>query len=107
TNGSCDHICQRCTLFQTARSCVTVLIPCPWVAVHPNVSLPRDGFWRVLGTKIGLMVITLLAAKLMVLWAARQWFSARELAERHRNNGWRISHGFLFLMGGFGRYKGE
>ncbi|KIK51321.1 hypothetical protein GYMLUDRAFT_181581 [Collybiopsis luxurians FD-317 M1] len=107
TNDSCDNIHQCRTLFQIIWSCVSVLIACTWVAIHPNVPSPREGVLNILATKIGIMIVTLIAPEIVVLWAARQWFSARELAKRHRDKGWSVSHGFLFLMGGFARYRGE
>ncbi|KIK51327.1 hypothetical protein GYMLUDRAFT_181578 [Collybiopsis luxurians FD-317 M1] len=107
TNDSCNDIRQCRTLFQIVWSCVSVLIACTWVAIHPNVPSPQDGVLRILARKVGLMIVTLIAPEVVVLWAARQWFSAKELAKRHRDKGWSVSHGFLFLMGGFARYRGE
>ncbi|KIK51314.1 hypothetical protein GYMLUDRAFT_181609 [Collybiopsis luxurians FD-317 M1] len=107
TNDSCDNIHQCRTLFQIVWSCVSVLIACTWVAIHPNVPSPREGVLSILARKVGLMIVTLIAPEVVVLWAARQWFSARELAKRHRDKGWSVSHGFLFLMGGFARFNGD
>ncbi|KIK51318.1 hypothetical protein GYMLUDRAFT_981701 [Collybiopsis luxurians FD-317 M1] len=107
TNDSCNDIRQCRTLFQIVWSCVSVLIACTWVAIHPNVPSPRDGVLRILARKIGLMIVTLIAPEVVVLWAARQWFSARELARRHRDKEWTVSHGFFVLMGGLARYNGK
>ncbi|KIK51329.1 hypothetical protein GYMLUDRAFT_181605 [Collybiopsis luxurians FD-317 M1] len=108
---ACNNNCQSRSLYQIVWSCVGVLIACTWVAVHPNVPSPRDGFWRILGRKFWLMVVALIAPEVVVLWAARQWFSARKLVKRktieHKDKGWTVSHGFFVLMGGLTRYDGK
>ncbi|KIK61493.1 hypothetical protein GYMLUDRAFT_166351 [Collybiopsis luxurians FD-317 M1] len=107
TDNSCDNLYHCRSLFQLVWSCVSVIIACTWVSVHPNVPAADAGFWRISGEKIGLMIVTLIAPEVVVLWAARQWFAARKLAADHRDKGWTVSHGFFVLMGGFARYRGD
>ncbi|KIK53930.1 hypothetical protein GYMLUDRAFT_922656 [Collybiopsis luxurians FD-317 M1] len=105
TSDSCNDINDCRTLLQIVWSCVSVLIACTWVSVHPNVPGPHDSSWKVLRRKIGLMIIALIAPELLVLWAARQWFAARKLSERYPE--WTRTHAFFALMGGFALYKGK
>ncbi|EEB93709.1 hypothetical protein MPER_07599, partial [Moniliophthora perniciosa FA553] len=51
-----------------------------------------------------LMVIALLAPELIILWAMRQWISARDIAKEFGKYGWGKTHGFFVLMGGFTLY---
>ncbi|KIK54381.1 hypothetical protein GYMLUDRAFT_48747 [Collybiopsis luxurians FD-317 M1] len=106
TTDSCRDLYQCRSLYQIIWSCISVLVACTWVSVHPNIPAPDEGSWRIQGRKIGLMIVALIAPELLVLWAARQWFSARELAKQYRGKGWSVSHGFFVLMGGFARYRG-
>ncbi|KIK61497.1 hypothetical protein GYMLUDRAFT_166566 [Collybiopsis luxurians FD-317 M1] len=80
TNDSCDNLYHCRSLSQLVWSCVSVLIACTWVSVHPNVPAADSGSLKNLGEKIGLMIVTLIAPEVVVLWAARQWFAARNLA---------------------------
>ncbi|KIK53933.1 hypothetical protein GYMLUDRAFT_49111 [Collybiopsis luxurians FD-317 M1] len=105
TSNLCNDINNRRTLFQIVWSCLSVLIACTWVSVHPNVPGPNESSWKVLRRKIGLMVIALIAPEILVLWAARQWFAARKLSKGYK--GWTKSHAFFALMGGFAVYRGE
>ncbi|KIK53942.1 hypothetical protein GYMLUDRAFT_49114 [Collybiopsis luxurians FD-317 M1] len=105
TSDSCNDINDCRTLLQIVWSCISVLITCTWVSVHPNVPGPDDSSWKVLRRKIGLMIIALIAPEMLVLWAARQWFAARKLSERYP--GWTRTHAFFALMGGFALYEGK
>ncbi|ESK82946.1 hypothetical protein Moror_11824 [Moniliophthora roreri MCA 2997] len=53
------------------------------------------------------MVLALLTPELIVLWAARQWYSANRIARKFKRYGWGKSHAFFILMGGFALYDGE
>ncbi|KIK62344.1 hypothetical protein GYMLUDRAFT_243000 [Collybiopsis luxurians FD-317 M1] len=101
TNDSCDNLYHCRSLLQLIWSCVSVLVACTWVSVHPNVPAADESFWRTSGRKIALMTVTLIAPEVVVLWAVRQWFAARKLSKCKR---WSISHGFFLIMGGFARY---
>jgi len=47
------------------------------------------------------MVIALIAPEVVVVWAMRQCWVARRLAQVHENRGWTQCHGFFAIMGGF------
>ncbi|KAF5373529.1 hypothetical protein D9757_010500 [Collybiopsis confluens] len=102
TTSQCTDINNCRTWYDIVWSCVSVLIACTWVSVHPNVPGPDEGaLWH----KIGLMLVMIIAPELLVLWAARQWFAARKLASRYRLEGWTKTHAFYALMGGFALYS--
>ncbi|KIK51379.1 hypothetical protein GYMLUDRAFT_181434, partial [Collybiopsis luxurians FD-317 M1] len=107
SSSSCNDLNNCRTLLQIIWSCVSVLIACTWVSVHPNVPGPGESSWKVVRRKVRLMIIALIAPELFVLWAARQWFAARKLAKRYRDQGWTMSHAFFALMGGFALYEGK
>ncbi|KAF5366083.1 hypothetical protein D9757_012385 [Collybiopsis confluens] len=110
-------------------SCLSVLFACTWVSVHPNVPGPDEGSARRLWTKIKLMMVALIAPELLVMWAVRQWYAARELTKcvyvlggknvvtesfefdykgyEKGYKGWTKTHAFFALMGGFSLYKGN
>ncbi|KIK68325.1 hypothetical protein GYMLUDRAFT_154185 [Collybiopsis luxurians FD-317 M1] len=105
TNDFCLYQCR--SLFQIVWSCVSLLFACTWVSVHPNVPARKDGSWTILGKRLGLMIMTLIAPELLVLWAARQWFAARKLSKKFKELGWGVSHGHFLLMGGFAQYQDD
>ncbi|KIK53949.1 hypothetical protein GYMLUDRAFT_249983 [Collybiopsis luxurians FD-317 M1] len=105
TSSQCNDINNCRTLLQIVWSCVSVLIACTWISVHPNIPGPDDSSWKAFRRKIGLMIIALIAPEMLVLWATRQWFAARKLSERYP--GWTRTHAFFALMGGFALYEGK
>ncbi|KIK53966.1 hypothetical protein GYMLUDRAFT_232550 [Collybiopsis luxurians FD-317 M1] len=106
-SDSCNDLHRCRTLFQIVWSCVSVVIACTWVSIHPNVPGPNESSWKVIGRRIRVMIITIMAPELLVFGAARQWFAARKLSDRYNNEKWSRAHAFLALMGGFGLYEGK
>ncbi|THU76971.1 hypothetical protein K435DRAFT_894760 [Dendrothele bispora CBS 962.96] len=47
------------------------------------------------------MFLSLLAPELIVLWALKQWFAARQIAKKYSKYGWTKTHGHFLIMGGF------
>ncbi|ESK85403.1 hypothetical protein Moror_5907 [Moniliophthora roreri MCA 2997] len=88
-------------------SCLSVILICTWVAIHPDI--PRVGTHSALVVykNIQLMVIAILAPEIIILWAMRQWYSARAIAEKYKDYGWGMSHAFFVIMGGFALYEGD
>ncbi|KIK66308.1 hypothetical protein GYMLUDRAFT_257691 [Collybiopsis luxurians FD-317 M1] len=97
--------CNRRTRFQIIWSCIAVLVACTWVSVHPNIPGPKEGMYKVLARKIGLMILSLVAPELLVMWAARQTVDAWLLKKKYSHQGWTTSHAMFALMGGFVLYK--
>ena len=67
------------TLFNITWSCVSTIIICAWVSVHPNV--PPSGHWRALWQRLKTMFWTIVAPELILAWAVRQWFAAWEIRD--------------------------
>lgn len=76
----CDHVW---TTYAIVWSCAFTLFACVWSAVHPNLSDPRDGGWRVLKRHITTALYTLIVPELMTLWALRQRIAAQNIAEKY------------------------
>jgi hypothetical protein len=62
-----------------------IIFACTWLAIHPNIPAPHEGFFRVNRRRAGIMVIGLLAPELIILWATRQWCMARFLAKKYES----------------------
>jgi len=53
------------------------------------------------------MGYVLLAPEMVIMWAGRQHFAARNFARKHQENtGWTRAHAFFLIMGGFTLHKG-
>ncbi|THU80835.1 hypothetical protein K435DRAFT_767780 [Dendrothele bispora CBS 962.96] len=114
--NSCSDIHSCRTVEEILYSCLAVVFACTWVAIHPNI--PRkfdigyadpneiaDSFTissaRVFAQDVITMILSLLAPELIVLWAMRQWFAARQIAKKYSKYGWTKTHGHFLIMGGF------
>ncbi|TFK50285.1 hypothetical protein OE88DRAFT_1631605 [Heliocybe sulcata] len=101
-----DNVCRdidNCrTLYSIVRSCVATILACTWVAIHANIP-PQDAHWaRILGRQVLTTVYAIIAPECVVVWAAKQWFASRKLAEMNKEkHGWTQTHGFFAIMGGF------
>jgi hypothetical protein len=67
------------TLFGVAWSCILTVFICAWTSVHPNV--PPRGRMGGLLARVKLMFWTIVAPELVLAWAVRQWFAAREIRD--------------------------
>ncbi|KAF9457622.1 hypothetical protein BDZ94DRAFT_1338539 [Collybia nuda] len=88
-------------------SCVMTIFACTWVAIHPNIPAIADTVTTVALRRAGVMLCGLIAPEIIILWAMRQWYSARKIAQRHREQGWTTTHGFFLQMGGFMLYTAD
>jgi len=64
-------------------SCLATLFACSWVAVHPNVPRATDSDTLILGRRLATMGYMLLAPELVIWWAAKQHFSAKDIAAKY------------------------
>ncbi|KAF9466843.1 hypothetical protein BDZ94DRAFT_1186357 [Collybia nuda] len=88
-------------------SCLVTISACVWIAVHPNIPASTDTQLVVAVRRAGLMMCALIAPEVIILWAMRQWYSARKIAQKHTSHGWKVTHGFFLQMGGFMLYSGD
>ena len=89
------------SIIQVLGGCIATLVACSWVAVHPNVPAQTDGPWKVFKTRFIIMTYFLLAPEIVLVWAARQWYSAWCISDKYKDKEWTMIHGFFFVMGGF------
>ncbi|KAH9967501.1 hypothetical protein BC827DRAFT_1123443 [Russula dissimulans] len=104
---SCNDPNDRRSLWDIIRSCAITIFLCTWVSVHPNIPSPDDGWPRVTLRRVGLMFATLVVPEAIIAWALRQRMAASELAQRHKREGWTLTHGFFAIMGGFMEHNGN
>ena len=75
-----DTICPlKRSLLSITWSCLSTIIICAWVSVHPNV--PSSGRWGALRRRLKMMFWTVIAPELTLAWAMRQWFGAWEIMD--------------------------
>ncbi|ETW84774.1 hypothetical protein HETIRDRAFT_473500 [Heterobasidion irregulare TC 32-1] len=99
--SSCNNVHNCRTLWDIVTSCMATVFSCTWVAIHPNIPAIDDKWWTISFRRAKLMVLALIAPELVILWAMRQWYVARDLAKRYQGRGWTLTHGFFAGMGGF------
>ena len=114
------------TVWSIVWSCLATLFACSWVAVHPNVPRATDSGALILGRRLAMMGYMLLAPEVVILWAARQFFIAKEITVEHQGKGaqptaiyqicdspvtiareWTKAHGFFVIMGGFALHDAD
>lgn len=67
------------TVLSILYSCLATTFACTWVSVHPNVPFFGEGEWVILGRKIHLMIMALIAPELMIMWAIKQSIGAKSI----------------------------
>ncbi|KAJ6544462.1 hypothetical protein B0H19DRAFT_857478, partial [Mycena capillaripes] len=89
-------------LYDIVWGCLATIFACTWVSVLPNVLSPNKSnlslFWR----RLKMMLIATIAPEIVVGFAARQFFAARNLSEVSRGLA-----GSFFSMGGFVSSRGQ
>lgn len=80
--SSCDDIDQGRSVWNIVWSCVATILSCTWVALHPNIPNPEV---VVTLRRVKITGMALLTPELVVMWAMRQWFVARRLAEKNKS----------------------
>ncbi|KAJ7364220.1 hypothetical protein DFH08DRAFT_949834 [Mycena albidolilacea] len=95
---ACDDINNFRKLFDIVWGCLATIFACTWVSVHPNVPPPRQSRLALLWRRLKMMLIAVLAPEVIVAFAARQFFFARNLSEEYKIS---TTHGFFVSMGGF------
>lgn len=78
-----DPTSQR-SLWDILWSCIATIFACTWIAVHPNIPAVDDTLVVVAFRRAGLMLCGLVAPEIIILWAMRQWYSARKIGRAHR-----------------------
>ncbi|KAG1778921.1 hypothetical protein EV702DRAFT_967397 [Suillus placidus] len=98
------------TLYGIISSCILTLFACTWTSIHPNIPSPHETTFRVTRRRAGIMLATLVAPELVILWAMRQFFHAGNVVNKFNDElfkgdfQWSRTHGFFAMMGGFMLY---
>jgi len=71
------------TLFSVIWTCVSTIIICAWTSVHPNV--PPLNRWRARWNRLWVMFWMIVAPELVLAWAVRQFFAAREIRDMYND----------------------
>jgi hypothetical protein len=79
------------TLWTIIWTCAATLSACAWTAIHPNINGVKETRVAFTIRRLFVTVMTLIAPELIITWAARQLFSARE-ARNDFNNAIRAHH---------------
>ncbi|KZP15601.1 hypothetical protein FIBSPDRAFT_690551, partial [Athelia psychrophila] len=70
------------SLVGIVTSCLATIFACVWVAVHPNIPGPKQGWTSRQIESFKLVVATLLVPEWVLAWAVRQYLQAREYTKR-------------------------
>ncbi|TFK59514.1 hypothetical protein BDN72DRAFT_597188 [Pluteus cervinus] len=94
------------TLFSIIRSCLLTIAACVYRAIHQNIPDPKAGWWKRQAIRAKITFYALMAPEMMIWWAMRQWFGAKEVADQvnavYPDLKWTRTHGHFAQMGGFG-----
>ncbi|TFK63219.1 hypothetical protein BDN72DRAFT_847830 [Pluteus cervinus] len=93
------------TIYAIVKSCLFTIAACVYRAVHQNIPDPELGFWGRLRVTTKVTLCALIAPELIVWWAMRQWFGARDVVKWTKKAEpklkWTNVHGQFAQMGGF------
>jgi len=96
------------SIYNILWSCLSMILTCTWITVHPNIPAPGDSQWAVLRRRLAIMGYFILTPEFIVIWAGRQHIGARYFTKKHEKNhtGWTRAHSFFLIMGGFILHEG-
>ncbi|EIW76498.1 hypothetical protein CONPUDRAFT_131142 [Coniophora puteana RWD-64-598 SS2] len=69
------------SLASILSACFLTIFACVYTAVHPNIPSPYDSTFKVACRRTAIVIMAVLAPELIVVWAARQYVSAREFTK--------------------------
>ncbi|KAJ7741823.1 hypothetical protein B0H16DRAFT_1323556, partial [Mycena metata] len=82
--------------------CFTTIFAVIWVSVYPNVLAPGQSMVKLVFRRLGLMMVAVIAPELIVYFAVRQFYAAKELVQEFAGDtNITLTQGFFFYMGGF------
>jgi hypothetical protein len=76
------------TIWSIISSSVLTLFACIYSAIHPNIPSPKDSPDGIVRRRLGIMIMALITPELIVTWAMRQWFSARQVTRQFEKSGY-------------------
>jgi len=59
---------------------------------------------RIVFRRLMIMIYMLIIPEAVIFWAGRQWHASRYIAKKHKDKGWKKTHSFFAIMGGFVLY---
>ncbi|TFK59601.1 hypothetical protein BDN72DRAFT_883893 [Pluteus cervinus] len=101
SNPSCADVR---TLYEIVKNCVFTIAACVYRAVHQNIPNPTDQSLKAhLKVKMKITFYALIAPELVIFWAMRQRYGARQIVKEVKKHGlqWHEVHGQFAQMGGF------
>ncbi|KAK7030085.1 hypothetical protein R3P38DRAFT_3394386 [Favolaschia claudopus] len=97
-----DIIYNYHTLPGIIEGCLSTILLCIWISLHPNVPLAKRNSFPP--PKLKLMLLSLVAPEVTLGFAARQALVARWVAKKHSVS---LTHAFFYTMGGFETCNGH
>jgi len=85
-NIDCSTCPETRTVPQLLWTCASTLILATWVSVHPNVPPRGASMLRAATLRVGAMLMTILAPEMTLVWAFQEWWWAREVLRRVKEN---------------------
>ena len=76
---------QQRTIWDIIWGCLTTLVACTWVSVHPNFPRKDSSFWRIILARLELVAWTIVAPEVIIVWAGLQWRAARLIVAQYRS----------------------
>ena len=74
SSTSCNDVHDCRTVPSIVFNCASTIFLCTWVALHLDVpDDPWEAWWERLLSRIGWMMLALLAPELILLWAFYDW----------------------------------
>ena len=87
-------------------SCIATILASSWVSVHPNLPHPHDSKFRRTLRRIELMLWAIITPEVIVFWAMRQWYGARQMERKFSSTFIRFLLGiWVCLIGIFSIFK--
>lgn len=73
------------TAYSIVQSCLLTISACVWKSAHPNTNSPTDSGWACLKRRVVIMLCTVIAPELVLLWALKQYSGAKQIAKSYND----------------------
>lgn len=80
-----NDACASRSLWDILWSCIVTTFLCTWVSVHPNAPFMEERERAIWGRRLYLMLLSLIAPEIIVMWAFKQWRGALEIKKAVNN----------------------
>ena len=84
STSACICPADQRSIWDILWSCLATIFACSWVSVHPNIPGSNESRLRIILRRLELMLWAVIGPEMIIIWALRQWLTARRLEKIYK-----------------------